>query len=85
MVRELKRRLEEPTDEGFGYRVDLDLRPEGPPGALVRGVDAALAYYEMLGAEWERQMLIRLRQLAGPPGAARAFERGHRAVRVPAR
>ena len=30
VVRELKRRLDEPTDEGFAYRVDLDLRPEGP-------------------------------------------------------
>jgi glutamate-ammonia-ligase adenylyltransferase len=76
VVQELKRRLEERTDEGFAYRVDLDLRPEGPPGALVRGVEGALAYYELRGAEWERQMLLRLRHLAGSPQAAHAFERG---------
>jgi glutamate-ammonia-ligase adenylyltransferase len=76
VVRELKRRLDERTDEGFAYRVDLDLRPEGPPGALVRGVEGTLGYYELRGAEWERQMLLRLRHLAGSPGAARAFERG---------
>jgi glutamate-ammonia-ligase adenylyltransferase len=76
VVQELKRRLEERTDEGFAYRVDLDLRPEGAAGALVRGVEGTLAYYELRGAEWERQMLLRLRHLAGSPQAAHAFERG---------
>ena len=76
VIQELKRRLEERTDEGFAYRVDLDLRPEGAAGALVRGVEGTLAYYELRGAEWERQMLLRLRHLAGSPSAARGFERG---------
>jgi len=76
VVRELKRRLDEPTDEGFAYRVDLDLRPEGSAGALVRGVEGTLGYYELRGAEWERQMLLRLRHVAGCPSAARAFEAG---------
>ena len=74
-VRELKRRLEERGELGFGYRVDLDLRPEGPAGALVRGVEATLAYYELRGAPWERQMLLRLRHVAGAPTAAADFER----------
>ncbi len=76
VVRELKGRLEERTEDGFAYRVDLDLRPEGPPGALVRGVEGTLGYYELRGAEWERQMLLRLRHLEGSPAAAREFERG---------
>jgi glutamate-ammonia-ligase adenylyltransferase len=76
VVRELKRGLDERTDDGFAYRVDLDLRPEGPPGALVRGVEGTLGYYELRGAEWERQMLLRLRHLSGSPRAARDFERG---------
>ena len=42
----------------------------------MRGVEGTLAYYELRGAEWERQMLLRLRHLAGSPEAARAFERG---------
>lgn len=75
-VQELKRRLEERTEAGFGYRVDLDLRPEGPPGPLVRSVDATLAYYELRGAEWERQMLLRLRPVAGSRAAREAFVRG---------
>ena len=76
LIRQLKTRLEEPGDDGFGYRVDLNLRPEGRSGVLANPVDAALTYYESFGAEWERQMLIRLRPLAGPPDAAANFARG---------
>ncbi len=76
VVQELKRRLSEPTELGFAYRVDLDLRPEGAAGTLVRGVEGTLGYYELRGAEWERQMLLRLRHLAGAPQVAREFERG---------
>jgi glutamate-ammonia-ligase adenylyltransferase len=74
LVRAFKAGLEGPTEEGFAYRVDLDLRPEGPPGALANSVDAALDYYEAFGMEWERQMLIRLRFVAGPEAPARRFE-----------
>ena len=76
VVRALSRGLEERTEEGFGYRVDLDLRPEGPAGSLARGVEGTLGYYELRGAEWERQMLLRLRHVDGSPAAAREFERG---------
>jgi glutamate-ammonia-ligase adenylyltransferase len=73
LVRHLKTHLEEPTGEGFGYRVDLDLRPEGRTGVVANSVDAALVYYESFGAEWERQMLIRLRPVAGPVEVSDAF------------
>jgi glutamate-ammonia-ligase adenylyltransferase len=73
LVRSLKTNLELPTEEGFGYRVDLDLRPEGRAGVVANPVDVALAYYESFGAEWERQMLIRLRPVAGPPAASEQF------------
>jgi glutamate-ammonia-ligase adenylyltransferase len=76
VVRHLKTQLEAPTAEGFGYRVDLDLRPEGKTGVLANSVDAALGYYESFGAEWERQMLIRLRGVAGPPAICDAFASG---------
>jgi glutamate-ammonia-ligase adenylyltransferase len=65
-IRHLKKRMELPTEKGFIYRVDLDLRPEGVAGALANSVHAALDYYERFGAEWERQMLIRLRVVTGP-------------------
>jgi glutamate-ammonia-ligase adenylyltransferase len=76
LVRCFKKHLEVPSEDGFGYRVDLDLRPEGRRGVIVNSVDAALSYYETFGAPWERQMLIRLRFVAGARHTAEAFERG---------
>jgi glutamate-ammonia-ligase adenylyltransferase len=77
-IRHLKKRMELPTEKGFIYRVDLDLRPEGVAGALANSVSAALDYYERFGAEWERQMLIRLRLVTGPDALANAFCEGIR-------
>jgi glutamate-ammonia-ligase adenylyltransferase len=73
LVRTLKQNLEARGEDGFAFRVDLDLRPEGRTGTLANSVDAALTYYETFGAEWERQMLIRGRWVAGPTAPARAF------------
>lgn len=77
-IRHLKKQLEAPTEQGFGYRVDLDLRPEGKAGVLANSVSAALDYYESFGAEWERQMLIRLRAVTGPPALAEDFAKSIR-------
>jgi len=76
LIRCFKKHLEVPSEDGFGYRIDLDLRPEGRQGVIVNSVDSALSYYENFGADWERQMLIRLRFVAGARRAAEAFERG---------
>ena len=76
LVRVLKGGLEGSEGEGFAYRVDLDLRPEGAHGPLANSVHAALGYYESFGHDWERQMLIRLRPVAGPSAPARAFAEG---------
>jgi glutamate-ammonia-ligase adenylyltransferase len=76
LIRHFKHQLETPTGDGFGYRVDLDLRPLGRSGMLANSVDAALLYYESMGAPWERQMLLRLRAVSGDAAAAREFARG---------
>jgi glutamate-ammonia-ligase adenylyltransferase len=76
LVRHLKGQFETPSGDGFAYRVDLNLRPEGRTGVLANSIDAALGYYESFGAEWERQMLLRLRLVAGPAGAAADFSQG---------
>jgi glutamate-ammonia-ligase adenylyltransferase len=73
VVRAFRTGLEARGVLGFGYRVDLELRPEGETGPLANSVDGALAYYESFGAEWERQALIRLRHVAGPAPAAEAL------------
>jgi len=75
LIRRLKTALEARHEDGFGYRVDLGLRPEADTGVLANPVDVAIGYYEGFGAEWERQMLIRLRPVAGPRDVGAAFAR----------
>lgn len=65
IVTEFTRALSTATPDGFVFRVDHDLRPEGPQGTLANSVDAALRYYESFGSGWERQALIRARPIAG--------------------
>ncbi|MCP4499712.1 MAG: hypothetical protein GY822_07090 [Deltaproteobacteria bacterium] len=63
--------LHDVTDDGFVFRVDLDLRPEGTRGPLVNSVDALERYYERFGLTWERAALTRLRPVVDE-GAAGA-------------
>lgn len=57
--------LAEVTDDGFVFRVDLRLRPEGSRGPLVNSLASAERYYETFGATWERGALLRARPVAG--------------------
>lgn len=57
--------LEDATEEGFAWRVDLRLRPEGSRGPLVNALAAAERYYETWGRTWERAALVRARAIAG--------------------
>ena len=61
------------TPEGFVFRVDNDLRPEGSKGALAFSIESAERYYESRGADWERMALIRARYVAGSPSLGKAF------------
>src|SRR2546428_3139254 len=57
--------LEEVTDEGYAFRVDLRLRPEGRMGAVVLSLDRYRDYYWDRAELWERQALIKARVAAG--------------------
>lgn len=57
--------LSRPTAEGYLYRVDIRLRPEGSTGPVARSLSSTLVYYESRGELWERQMLIKARPVAG--------------------
>ena len=65
--------LTEVTPEGFLYRVDMRLRPEGELGPLTRSLRSYWIYYESRGELWERQMLIKARQAAGSTRLWRRF------------
>jgi glutamate-ammonia-ligase adenylyltransferase len=57
--------LDEATEDGSVWRVDLRLRPEGTRGPLVNALAATERYYETWGRTWERVALIRARPVAG--------------------
>lgn len=61
------------TDEGFVFRVDLRLRPEGNSGPLVNSVTAAESYYANWGLTWERAALLKARPVAGDLALGEAF------------
>lgn len=57
--------IHEKTEDGFVFRVDLDLRPEGRSGPIIHTDEALMTYYEVKGAPWERSALLKARPVAG--------------------
>jgi glutamate-ammonia-ligase adenylyltransferase len=52
-------------DEGFLYRVDLDLRPEGGQGPIVVSHGALVTYHDAWAASWEKAAYMKARPVAG--------------------
>jgi glutamate-ammonia-ligase adenylyltransferase len=67
--RQLILTMDQVTDRGFVFRVDMRLRPYGDSGPLVPGFDAMSDYYQLQGREWERYAMTKARPVAGPPRA----------------
>lgn len=65
LAREFGRVVSEPSEDGFLYRVDLDLRPEGTRGELVVSAEALARYYELWAATWEKAAFMKARPVAG--------------------
>ena len=61
------------TTEGFCYRVDLRLRPDGRLGEVCLSLDGARDYYRTRSRDWELQMLIKARVSAGDRELGRAL------------
>lgn len=57
--------LAEPTGDGFCFRVDLDLRPEGRTAPPICTVAAAEEHFLLWGRTWERAAWLRARPAAG--------------------
>lgn len=65
LARWVTRAMSEGTDEGYVFRVDLRLRPDGNKGGLVNSVGAMVNYYLNWGSTWERSALIKARGVGG--------------------
>ncbi|MDP3049074.1 MAG: bifunctional [glutamate--ammonia ligase]-adenylyl-L-tyrosine phosphorylase/[glutamate--ammonia-ligase] adenylyltransferase [Thermodesulfovibrionales bacterium] len=69
----LNRFLSANTEDGFIYRVDLRLRPEGQRGSIALPMSGYETYYESWGRAWERAMLLRARPIAGDSNLGNEF------------
>ncbi len=70
---QLLRFMSEKSEDGFLYRVDMNLRPEGKNGSLANSLLGIEQYYETFGEEWERQALIKAFPVAGNPETGKQF------------
>jgi glutamate-ammonia-ligase adenylyltransferase len=61
----LSRAISDVTDDGYCFRVDLRLRPEGTRGPVCNSLHALESYYESWGRPWERQAWLKARPCAG--------------------
>jgi glutamate-ammonia-ligase adenylyltransferase len=65
--------IEAVTEEGYAFRVDLRLRPEGRMGPVVLSLDAYRDYYMRRAELWERQALLKARVSAGHERTSAGF------------
>jgi glutamate-ammonia-ligase adenylyltransferase len=73
LAREIVAFIDTATDEGYAFRVDLRLRPEGRLGPLVLALDGYRAYWAERAETWERQALLKARACAGDEAVGAQF------------
>ncbi|WP_050468091.1 bifunctional [glutamate--ammonia ligase]-adenylyl-L-tyrosine phosphorylase/[glutamate--ammonia-ligase] adenylyltransferase [Herbaspirillum chlorophenolicum] len=66
--------LAEITEDGFTFRVDMALRPNGNSGPLVASFNMVEEYLVRQGREWERYAWTKARALTGDPEDIAALE-----------
>lgn len=66
------------TADGFVFRVDSRLRPEGAAGSLVKSLRQYLNYFQRYAKGWEFQALVKARHGAGDGDLAAKFIRSTR-------
>jgi glutamate-ammonia-ligase adenylyltransferase len=65
--------INEKTEDGFVFRVDLRLRPDGQRGPLAQSLGGYEIYYESWGQTWERSALIKAGFTAGDEAVGAEF------------
>lgn len=61
------------TSNGYLYRVDFRLRPDGRNSPLANSLAEYIRYYETRSEDWEKQMLIKTRFLCGSKSLYKKF------------
>ena len=65
LTRRLVGLLQDVTEDGYVFRVDLRLRPDPRATQIAIAYEAAANYYEHMGQNWERAAMIKARPVAG--------------------
>jgi glutamate-ammonia-ligase adenylyltransferase len=65
LTSQLSRALSSITREGFVYRVDLRLRPDGQSGPLAQGLSSFTSYVSERASAWEHSAYLKAREVAG--------------------
>jgi glutamate-ammonia-ligase adenylyltransferase len=73
LAEKLSAAINEKTEDGFVFRVDMRLRPEGQRGPLAQSLGGYEIYYESWGQTWERSALLKARPVAGDEVVGREF------------
>lgn len=73
VVRQLVALMQDRTGDGYVFRTDLRLRPDPGSTPVAISFDAALAYYESRGQNWERAAWIKARACAGDKQVGEAY------------
>lgn len=73
IVQKLVGLMEDRRQYGYVFRTDLRLRPDPGSTPVALSFDAALAYYEVRGQNWERAAWIKARVCAGDKRVGEAF------------
>ncbi|MHB1101365.1 MAG: bifunctional [glutamine synthetase] adenylyltransferase/[glutamine synthetase]-adenylyl-L-tyrosine phosphorylase [Devosia sp.] len=73
IVQKLAALMQDRTEHGYVFRTDLRLRPDPGSTPVALSIEAALAYYESRGQNWERAAWIKARPCAGDKEVGTAF------------
>lgn len=74
LVRQFSTLLEESTAQGFVFRVDLRLRPDGRSGPPALSFDALEQYLEIRGRPWERHAWLKARAVGADETVEQALQ-----------
>jgi len=72
--RQFIRLLDQRTDQGFVFRVDMRLRPFGDSGPLVVSLAALEDYLQQHGRDWERYAWVKARPVVGADAYAPVYQ-----------